>query len=63
MSDRWQDGLRAEIAVRVGDPLYATGKMTILENSEPVTPKIVERWRGEVLALRSSIDASEQSTH
>jgi hypothetical protein len=39
-------------SARVGDPLYATGKMTILENSEPVTPKIVERWRGEVLPAK-----------
>jgi hypothetical protein len=55
MSDKspTQDALLAEIAVRECEiALYETGKMTILENGEPVTPEMVERWREEILELR-----------
>jgi hypothetical protein len=59
VSDKSRDALLAEIAVREWEiAFYETGKMTILENGEPVTTEIVERWREEIAEMRRLAEVS-----
>jgi hypothetical protein len=58
LSEEARDTLLAEIAVREWEiALYETGNMTILENGEPVTTEIVERWREKIAELRLLTEA------